>query len=209
MKKLNQKGFLEPIQILLIVLILGVVGYVGYRYTQNKEEEPVAQQETAKPEEQAPVETPAENKVEIVTLDEEITLTSPGDLEKLPDTVPASFVDHMEVVLNANVADESGCVMMYSVNIVSPLNISGGTGSVDATTLESGTGSCIGGARTVWYLKDGKWDDMGFQAQPGCDELEKTTIYSEFMELCYDASAEVPDQTPNPNGSIQDANKEQ
>jgi len=203
MKKLNQKGVIEPIQVLLIIMIIGVMGFVGYRITQSKEDEvvPVATQQV----EEVAEEVKAQPEEDIIkAVDPAVELFTVEDISKLPDYTPASFVEYMTGELEKNVADENGCIMVYGVNKVSPLNIGGGTGAVSATTLGE-EGNCSGGASTVWYLKDGKWSYLGFQSIPNCDEIASTTIYKEFsIANCYDTTTENA-LTPNPNGSIYDA----
>lgn len=146
----------------------------------------------------------------------EISLARPGDEKKLPSNTPASFVNYMRQILIDN-QPENGCETLYKITRLSNVNIEGGIGSINTTTLDRGSydvdedAGCGGGAHGYWYLKDGVWDLLGLQGSINCETLDETTIYSEFVQSCYDAELDKSDgdesygNQPNPNGSIDDA----
>jgi len=193
MKKLHQKGF-SLVEGLLIVVLIGLIAGVGfyvYRQSQDNNSSKSDTPRTAQEDSQ-------KKNPNITELDPAIELTKPSDVEKLPDSTPASFIAYLEKELSK--PPEDGCIEMISISKVSELNISGGAGAVNAETLKADEG-CGGGASVYWYFQDNKWQELGLQFAISCDELAKMKIYEEFLETCVeDFEAEDINEIPNPNG---------
>jgi hypothetical protein len=191
--------------LIVTVIVIAAVGFAGWKVytTQSNKSQNNYQSDQSKTQETEKSEAKTDETVlkpgEIVKLPEGgVRLVYPADLSKLPATVPQSFKDYMLEKLKKNEAS-GDCVGLYTVNMISTVNISGGVGDASRTTLDA-SDSCGGGAHIVWSHKNGEWHETGFQAIDYCNHLVEVGIYSEFMETCYDGSTEK--EATNPLGSI-------
>lgn len=201
MKKLNERGFTLAEGLLLALLVLLVAGIGSYVYSKNNETE-TSTITSQSNNQQTTEEKTTSRYITVIPDGEVVSIFKPGDEEKLPETIPASFKAYMKGQLAKNTKpDDSGCYSGYVVREYSPVNVKGGVYSVGSNGRSSD--ECFGGAGAYWYEKDQRWDVLTTQVIVSCKSLSKTTIYEEFIPTCI-ASENVEDIKPNPNGSIDD-----
>lgn len=222
MRILNKKGF-SLAEVLIIVVAVGALagaGTVVYKNQQNDSKtssntqqitnfdecvaagNPIAESypEQCSANGQTFVNEVEEKNLEndfitVLPEDERVKLEKPSDVDNLPDVTPESFKSYIRSKLIANKPD-NGCYSTYSVDRISAVNISGGVGQTDKD------GEYCGGATMFWYLQDKQWKENPTQSMQSCEEIEQTTIYEEFIEICYSSNDKI---ISNPNGSIDDA----
>ena len=204
----NKTNGFSLVEVLLVLIFVGVVALIGMRVVDSRKQ-PVAATATAK--QQAPVastttKTSAAPVADALPAGEinklganSVSLTATADVEKLPAGTPASFKEFMKIKLAANKPTAEGCVGLYTINVLSTVNVAGGVGDVDAKTLQPGVGNCGGGARIVWSFSGGAWQENGFQSIAQCSLLVNAGIYKEFVGQCADSKDAT---VANPNGSI-------
>jgi hypothetical protein len=124
-------------------------------------------------------------------------LVSVADLARLPEYTPVAFVSYLSSVLEKNVSTGEPCSQSrYSIDSISPYNITGG-----ASSVEGGNEFCVGGAPIIWILNpDGTWVEEGRNSTL-CETAAGGLVYKEFAEEC-----QLGDEwVTNPNGSIFDS----
>jgi hypothetical protein len=129
-----------------------------------------------------------------------------SDFDKLPDTVPKGFIAELkkQYITENKQAAKIGCTQVYTIEIVSPLNVRGSSGyrEVKNGKVVQNSQLCGGGGYNIWGVKDGKW----IEATAGndaiyCDRLLSPKIYSEFVSECVFLGQSYK-LVPNPNGKI-------
>lgn len=191
----GERGFVL-FEILILIVIILILGLAIQKYINTDTSDTTSANSVAVENDNDADKAPGKG------IDDEITITSEKDLELLPQTTPASFVKYLDEELKKDARESSECQTRYYVRLdtMSDVNIDGAVESIESNSND-GENHCYGGARVIWYLQDDKWDAMGLQGEPSCDELAKTSIYSEYLSSCWDPDI-GNDGAPNPNGSI-------
>lgn len=218
----NQKGF-AAVEVLLVLLVVGLTGGIGW-YVFQRQSSSASQDAQVKVTnfeecvaagnpvlESSPEQCVANGQrftnennssvgEHIMDLgDKGVELIQVSDVDKLPDAVPQSFRQYITKKLQQRIPSENGCIEVYSVKIVSEVNIRGNVGAADSdgNSFEG----CGGGASMYWYLTDGGWRELAIQMMPSCKQLSETLIYKEFIPECF-ADESGAEMKENPNGSI-------
>lgn len=192
----QQDGIAHLGIILLILLVISAIGFAVWRVHETGKAAKASEQKTATSATSTQQET---KKTNATTNNNELTekelirvnilMKKGGEEIKLPKNTPTTFVEYMKQRL-----------IKFEIDCSDPVVEQGVSVTKISKNFIGGSISCDGGASVLWYLKNGEWQEFGFQYGPDCSFVMDNSIPSEFMDTCIDSK--MNDQISNPNGSI-------